>query len=424
VSRGIRFLWQANSPHVGSGYGVQSRHILPALRSMPEVEDIVIFAFYGLQGGRLPYRMGKHTFQMVPTTVEDWGNSAVSNYALEFRSDFVVTLMDIWPLAMDYGTGFRWVPYMPIDCETPDGKIPPAFTDRLVNAYLPIVYAQYADRKLDDLGYEHVYAPHGAPADVYRPLTGMKRRLRALFDMPEGARNGYVFGMVAANKGNPPRKGFPEAFEAFGRLLASGTDAWLYLHTVADSSQGGPDLRLMAQAYGIADRLIISNQHLLLSGAYDEQDMARLFNTFDCLLAPSYSEGFGIPLVEAQCCGVPVITTDAFAMTELCGSGWLVPADHRLYVPLGAAYVMPSVQGITDAMLEATRLSAAGQKHYREEARAFGVQYDWPTVVDRYWKPIMRRLHREIVPRTYRLQPVERANGHEVAVPTRELVSA
>lgn len=388
---------------------------------MPEVNDIVIFAFYGLQGGRIPYRMGKHTFQVVPTTQDDWGNSHVSEYAMEFESDIVITLMDIWPLSEQYGHGFRWCPYMPLDSETVNGDIGPAWSTRLRNSYLPIVYSQYGDNLLSRLGYEHAYVAHGVETSVYRPRPSQKQAYRRLFGMPEEAVNGYVFGMVAANKGYPPRKGFPEAFEAFSRVLEQVPNAWLYVHTIADSSQGGPDLKLMAEGCGIQDRLIVSTKHLQLSGAFDDEDMARLFNCFDVLLQPSYSEGFGIPLVEAQSCGVPVITTDAFACTELCGSGWLVPWDHRLYLPLGTNYVMPAVSALTDAMLEAASLSERGKAEYRKRARAFGLQYDWSHIIEDQWWPVIQRLHRELVPRTYRLHPLERANGHVQAVP--ELVA-
>lgn len=422
AQRGIKLLYQANAPWCPTGYGTQSKHILPALIRMPEVEDIVIFAFYGLQGGRIPYRMGGHTFQVVPTTQDDWGNSHVSEYALEFGSDIVITLMDIWPLSEQYGQGFRWAPYMPLDSETVQGDIAPAVQTRLRNSYLPIVYSEYGDALLTRLGYEHAYAAHGVDTRRYTPRPAMKRKYRQLFGMPEEAVNGTVFGMVAANKGFPARKGFPEAFEAFSRIRDKVPNAWLYLHTIADGSQGGPDLKQMAEGCGIGDRLIASTKHLQLSGAFDDEDMVRLYNCFDVLLQPSYSEGFGIPLVEAQSCGIPVVTTDAFAMTELCGSGWLIPWDHRFYLPLGTNYVMPQVSALADAMVEAVTLSAKGRKEYRERARAFGLQYDWQRIIDQQWRPLIQRLHRELVPRTYRISGF-RSNGHAPADAARELVA-
>src|SRR5258706_4185567 len=168
---------------------------------------------------------------------------------------------------------------------------------------------------------------------------------------------------------------------------------------------GGPNLMEIARMYGVADHILIENKHLYMSGAYDDTDMMRIYNAMDCLLSPSYSEGFGLPQIEAQACGTPVIATDAFAMTELNGAGWLVPWDHKLYMPVGASYVMPSVDKLTDAMSEAlvdcskvkTRASL------RSKARDFALDYDWNTVVKNYWTPLIKRLHKELTPRVYKL---------------------
>lgn len=38
--------------------------------------------------------------------------------------------------------------------------------------------------------------------------------------------------------------------------------------------------------------------------------LAMFYNAADAFMGNSMSEGFGIPLIEAQACGVPVITTN------------------------------------------------------------------------------------------------------------------
>jgi glycosyltransferase involved in cell wall biosynthesis len=43
------------------------------------------------------------------------------------------------------------------------------------------------------------------------------------------------------------------------------------------------------------------------------------YSTADALLFPSLAEGFGWPLIEAQACGCPVVTTDEAPMNEVGG---------------------------------------------------------------------------------------------------------
>ncbi len=55
-------------------------------------------------------------------------------------------------------------------------------------------------------------------------------------------------------------------------------------------------------------------------------DVPRLYNAVDCLLFPSWYEGFGWPPVEAMACGVPAVTSDAAALPESAGPAALMAA--------------------------------------------------------------------------------------------------
>ena len=67
------------------------------------------------------------------------------------------------------------------------------------------------------------------------------------------------------------------------------------------------------------DRLIINEVEL------SEQDLGQLYKTSDVLLIASKSEGFGIPILEAQLYGTPVITNDFLAMKDYTFYGISVP---------------------------------------------------------------------------------------------------
>jgi glycosyltransferase involved in cell wall biosynthesis len=56
-----------------------------------------------------------------------------------------------------------------------------------------------------------------------------------------------------------------------------------------------------------------------LSGLGREQ-LVRLYNAVDCLLFPSWYEGFGWPPLEAMACGTPAVTSNRASLPEIMGS--------------------------------------------------------------------------------------------------------
>jgi len=59
------------------------------------------------------------------------------------------------------------------------------------------------------------------------------------------------------------------------------------------------------------------------------EDLRALYSTAECLLFPSFHEGFGWPLVEAQACACPVITSNRPPMTSVAGDAaiYIDPED-------------------------------------------------------------------------------------------------
>lgn len=67
-------------------------------------------------------------------------------------------------------------------------------------------------------------------------------------------------------------------------------------------------------------------------GFLSEEDLVGLYNLADCYLYPSLYEGFGLPILEAQACGCPVITSSVTSCPEVAGDSAILvdpynPAD-------------------------------------------------------------------------------------------------
>lgn len=59
-------------------------------------------------------------------------------------------------------------------------------------------------------------------------------------------------------------------------------------------------------------------------GYVSEKDLINLYNLADLYLYPSLYEGFGLPILEAQTCGCPVLTSNKTSCPEVAGKGALI----------------------------------------------------------------------------------------------------
>lgn len=79
---------------------------------------------------------------------------------------------------------------------------------------------------------------------------------------------------------------------------------------------------------------------ITMLGWVSEEEKVRLLQGAEMLLFPSLYEGFGLPVIEAQACGVPVACSNAAALPEIAGDGAI------LFDPENIAEIVQAVEKI------------------------------------------------------------------------------
>jgi glycosyltransferase involved in cell wall biosynthesis len=93
-----------------------------------------------------------------------------------------------------------------------------------------------------------------------------------------------------------------------------------------------PDLLLVAAGGGnsrVFSQARVSDPRLVATGYVTDAQVRALYEHAACFAFPSFYEGFGLPPLEAMCCGCPVVVSDRASLPEVCGDAALYcdPAD-------------------------------------------------------------------------------------------------
>lgn len=110
-----------------------------------------------------------------------------------------------------------------------------------------------------------------------------------------------------------PRKNLMRLIEAFA-ALPEALRKTFKLVLLGGAGWGGLNLSREIAARGLQDQVI-------LTGYVSETMLAAMYRDAYCLAMPSLYEGFGMPLLEAQSFGVPVVTSNVSSMPEVAGDG-------------------------------------------------------------------------------------------------------
>ena len=144
---------------------------------------------------------------------------------------------------------------------------------------------------------------------------------------------------------------------------------------VREELGGGVQLVISGQAAWLMDRLrqgwegLRLGRQVVFTGYLPREELPLIMNAATIFAFPSRYEGFGLPVLEAMSCGVPVLTSRVSSMPEVAGdAALLIDPDDDDSLADGLKRLL------ADGQLRA-RLSAAGL------ARAKG--YSWERTAER-----------------------------------------
>lgn len=230
-----------------------------------------------------------------------------------------------------------------------------------------------------DVGKDIDWAYHGVDLDIFNPDQEARETTRQKL----GWQNKFVISMVASNVG---RKSWPRILESIAELKYKfkQDDIVFYAHTVPFDYYylDGWNLPEICAAYNLSSTVFFHPK--LAGGRYgrgiDETDSSEypslvdMYRASDLFVNPSKVEGFGLPIAEAQACGVPTVVTKYAAGWEVAGpySGAIPVHDWEVHKS-GVRYANVKPSDITKEILRLKRdpkrlqrMSAQGLERVKE----------------------------------------------------------
>jgi glycosyltransferase involved in cell wall biosynthesis len=112
-----------------------------------------------------------------------------------------------------------------------------------------------------------------------------------------------------------PRKNLINCIHAFNRLRVEGK----FLGTLVIVGMKG---WMRSNIETLIDELKL-RAHIVFLGYISDRELCYLYNKTEVFVFPSFYEGFGFPIVEAFCCGAPVVTSNVSSCPEIAADAAL-----------------------------------------------------------------------------------------------------
>jgi len=368
----LKIIWYFCAPSDPYGYGVVSKEI--CTRLIKEGHHVVIAS---------RYEVGAPHFDGVIPVFTGINSGLVQLVSQEEGFDYIVY---VYNENQDSSITFNnWVSCAAFDYEF----LPQKIAEEIKKSKFQFCVSHHNQRELEKLGFKPSYCPWGVDTNLFKPSVELRKKRREKMKWDDDT---FIVGTVGMNLTND-RKNHINLLKAFQKFSLAHLNVELYMHCSAFSPL---PLEQIAQSLGISDRVSFIDQKVYHMNALLYSGMPEIYNGLDVLCIPSKGESFGLPLLEAQACGVPVITTDTTGGSELVKGGWLIPVDEDdyEYLKFGSWQAVVRASKIYE-QLENAYLTWKNRDitfNYGTKARLGVMEYDWDAVFEKYWKPFLKVL--------------------------------
>lgn len=207
-------------------------------------------------------------------------------------------------------------------------------------------------------GSSKLDAIYNGVSEYFKPITNTKelKRVKDAYNLPD---NFFFF------LGNTdPKKNTKGTLQAFSDFLKQTNSNHKLVMLDYDKTELN---KLLVE---IKDPNLIN--HIVLTGYVINTDLPAIYSQCDVFLYPSLRESFGIPMLEAMSCNVPVITSNTSSMPEVAGN---------------AAYIINPFkpEEITQAIIKILN-NDAYRKQLCEKGLERSKQFSWHNMATAYLK--------------------------------------
>lgn len=165
-----------------------------------------------------------------------------------------------------------------------------------------------------------------------------------------------------------PRKNIPILIEAFARLREEDPNLGLVLIGNREGHHFDSEIDETITRLGLENSVVFP-------GFIDQEDLPTLLGLARVFAFPSRYEGFGIPILEAMSCGVPVVASDIPALREAGGDAALFVASENVEALSHALRTLSLSGSIRETLIEKGKLRAR-YFSWKESARSLLAAYE------------------------------------------------